>query len=117
VVWLRWLKIGKPATSHWQTISHNVVSSTPCLKGFELTTLVVIDTDCIGSYKSNYHTITATTAKSKVCMKLNWIQNNMQQICQFYSQLQYILQISKANSKSAPKYPKRRMLCGHCPVF
>ena len=29
---------------------------------FELTTLVVIDTDCIGSCKSNYHTITTTTA-------------------------------------------------------
>jgi hypothetical protein len=26
--------------------------------GFELTTLVVIGTDCIGSWKSNYHTIT-----------------------------------------------------------
>ena len=25
---------------------------------FELITLVVIDTDCIGAYKSNYHTIT-----------------------------------------------------------
>ena len=31
-------------------------------EGFELTTLVVIDTDCIGSYKSSYHTITTTTA-------------------------------------------------------
>jgi hypothetical protein len=29
--------------------------------GFELTTLVVIGTDCIGSCKSNYHTITTTT--------------------------------------------------------
>ena len=29
---------------------------------FELTTLVVIGTDCIGSYKSNYHTIMTTTA-------------------------------------------------------
>ena len=28
--------------------------------GFELTTLVVIATDCIGSYESNYHTITTT---------------------------------------------------------
>ena len=28
--------------------------------GFELTMLVVIGTDCIGSYKSNYHTITTT---------------------------------------------------------
>jgi len=26
--------------------------------GFELTILVVIGTDCIGSFKSNYHTIT-----------------------------------------------------------
>ena len=32
------------------------------LEGFELTTLVVISTDCIGSYKSNYRTITTTTA-------------------------------------------------------
>ena len=30
--------------------------------GFELTTLVVIGTKCIGSYKSNYHTITSTIA-------------------------------------------------------
>ena len=29
---------------------------------FKLATLVVIGTDCIGSYKSNYHTITTTTA-------------------------------------------------------
>ena len=29
--------------------------------GFELTMLVVIGTDCIGSYKSNYHAITTTT--------------------------------------------------------
>jgi len=47
-----------PAASHWQTLSHNVVSSTPRLSGFELTTLVVMGTDCIGSYKSNYYTIT-----------------------------------------------------------
>jgi hypothetical protein len=33
--------------------------------GFELTTLVVIGTDCIGSCKSNYHTI--TTALMKKC--------------------------------------------------
>jgi hypothetical protein len=31
------------------------------LAGFELTTLVVIGIDCIGSYKSNNHTNTATT--------------------------------------------------------
>jgi hypothetical protein len=30
--------------------------------GFHITTLVVIGTDCIGHYKSNYHTITTTTS-------------------------------------------------------
>jgi hypothetical protein len=30
--------------------------------GFELITLVVKDTGCISSHKSNYHTITTTTA-------------------------------------------------------
>jgi len=38
------------ATSHWQTLSHNVVSSTPC---HEITTSVMIGTDCTGSCKSN----------------------------------------------------------------
>ena len=47
-----------PASNHWQTLSHNVVSSTPRLSGFELTSLVVMGTDCICSYKSNYYTIT-----------------------------------------------------------
>jgi len=32
------------------------------MSGFELTTLVVIGTDCTGSCTSNYHTITTTTA-------------------------------------------------------
>jgi len=34
--------------------------------GFELTTLVVISTDCIDSHKYNYHTITATTTPVKI---------------------------------------------------
>jgi hypothetical protein len=49
------LEYHQPAASHWQTLSHNVVSSAPHHeRGLELTTLVVIDTDCIGSCKSNY---------------------------------------------------------------
>ena len=32
--------------------------------GFELTTLVLIGTDCIGSCKSNYHMIATTTAQT-----------------------------------------------------
>ena len=38
-----------------ETLSHNVVSSTP---------LVAIGTDCICSYKSNYHMITTMMAPS-----------------------------------------------------
>jgi hypothetical protein len=41
----------------------------PAWVGFELTTLVVIGTDCIGSYKYNYHmimTITAILSKTEV---------------------------------------------------
>jgi hypothetical protein len=54
-----------PVTSCWQTLS--------CLyrvhltwAGFKLTTLVVIGTDCIGSCKSNYHTIATTAALKNV---------------------------------------------------
>ena len=36
------------------------------LAGFKLTTLVVIGTYCKGSYKSNYHMITATDFNAKV---------------------------------------------------
>jgi hypothetical protein len=38
-------------------ITYNVVSSTPHLSGFKLTTLVAISTDCIDIYKSNNHMI------------------------------------------------------------
>jgi hypothetical protein len=41
----------RPATSDWQTLSHNVVSSTSPWAWFKLTRLVVIGTDCIGSCK------------------------------------------------------------------
>jgi len=49
------------ATSHWQTLSHNVVPSTPHMSGIGTRCeLVVIGTDCIGSCKSNYHAFTTT---------------------------------------------------------
>ena len=51
----------RPAESYWQTLSHEVVSSTP-LNEWDLNCfLVVIGTHCKGSYKSNYHTITTMT--------------------------------------------------------
>jgi len=45
----------RPVASHWQSLSHDVVSSTPRQER----TLVVIGTDYTGNYKSNYHTITS----------------------------------------------------------
>ena len=48
----------RPAASHWQTLSHNVLSSTP---RHELATIVVIGTDCTCSCKCNYHTTTTRT--------------------------------------------------------
>ena len=37
-----------PVASHWQTLPHNLLYTSPWSR-FELTTLVVIGTDCIGS--------------------------------------------------------------------
>jgi hypothetical protein len=58
---ISWRSVLLVEENHWQTLSHISVSSTPAWDGFELTTLVVIGTDWIGSYKSNYNTITITT--------------------------------------------------------
>jgi hypothetical protein len=41
---------------------YHIMLYTSAWSRFQLTTSVVIDTDCISSCKSNYHTITATTA-------------------------------------------------------
>ena len=54
----------RPAASHWQTLSHKVVEYTSPWARFELTTSVAIGTDCICRCKSNYYTITTTTAPS-----------------------------------------------------
>ena len=52
-----------PATSHWQTLSHNDMLYGVHLAWTEFELTSVISTDCIGSYKSNYHA--TTTAKEK----------------------------------------------------
>jgi hypothetical protein len=52
----------------------------------ELTTLVVIDTDCIGSYKSNYHAITTTSMNVRTGVLLRLIQfRDIKQIDKIYS--------------------------------
>jgi hypothetical protein len=63
---------GVPGENHRPTASHRQTLE------FELTTLVVIDTDCIGSYKSNYHMITATMApEMDGRAKVNWNVQSM----------------------------------------
>ena len=44
--------------------------------GFELTTLVAICTDCIGSCKSNYHTITTTTVSTMIRFSFTLMKGN-----------------------------------------
>jgi hypothetical protein len=51
-----------PVSSYWQTLSPNVVSSTPRHeRGSNSQLLVVIGIDCICSCKTIYHPITTTT--------------------------------------------------------
>jgi hypothetical protein len=62
----------RPVASHWQTLSHNGIH----LALIEIQThkhqWVVIGTDCIGSYKSNYHTITAATFPLHLPLSLHY---------------------------------------------
>ena len=50
----------------------------------KLTTLVVIGTDCIGSYKSNYHTITTTTSPNRIDKKFHVLVLNLMRNLQCY---------------------------------
>jgi hypothetical protein len=56
--------------SHVTDKLYHIMLYTSPWSRFELTTLVVIGTDCIGSCKSNYHAITATTLKQEF---ITWI--------------------------------------------
>ena len=55
----------RPVASHWQTWSHNVVSSTPCLSGIRTHNFSSDRHWVIVSCKSNYQTITTTTAQKR----------------------------------------------------
>ena len=51
-----------PVASYWQTLSHNVVLNTPRHDQDTNSQRVVIGTDCIGTCKSYYYTITTMMA-------------------------------------------------------
>ena len=69
-----------PVASHWQTLSHNVVMSTPWAR-LESTALVVIGTDSTGSWISNYHTIMTMTPPPIICMQI-WSAIYLLYLCQ-----------------------------------
>jgi len=53
---------GIPGENHRPVASHIMLYRVYfAMNGFKLSTLVVIGTDCTGSFKFNYHTITTTT--------------------------------------------------------
>jgi hypothetical protein len=63
-----------PVVSYWQ-IYHIMLYQVHLVRArFEVTMLVMIGTDCIGSYKSNYHMITATTAPCLVKWQFKLVQ-------------------------------------------
>ena len=64
----KWSTRRKPptcCTSLTNLITWCCIVYTSPLSGFELRTSVAIGTNCLGSYKSNYHTITTMTALAK----------------------------------------------------
>jgi hypothetical protein len=91
----------QPDASHWQTVSHNVVSgNTLQWAGFTRRALVMICTDCIGSGKSNCHATTTATAQQsdlnvrpccnlsatslaifRKCIITYWFDQNMKNSC------------------------------------
>ena len=61
--------------SHWQTWSHTFVMLYlvhHAWAEFKLTILVMISTDCTGTCKSNYHTITTTTPPLNLWIYSGW---------------------------------------------
>ena len=67
VVSLLMEETGVPGENHWPVTSDKCcIGYTSPWAGFELKPLVVIGTDCTGSCKSNYHTITTPTASSLI---------------------------------------------------
>jgi hypothetical protein len=63
--------------SHCQTLTHNVVSSTPRLSRIRVYNFSVIGADCKGSCKPNYHTITTTTTSVYVVLENQVLDNNL----------------------------------------
>ena len=89
-----------PVASHWQTLSHNVVSSTLRHERGS-NSLVVIGTDCFGSCTSNYHTSMTTTAIVLFMLDIN---SNMQIKRKVYLFLKAILWLAWKSKSRQIRY-------------
>ena len=74
---------GVPGENHLSQVTaklYHIMLYTSTWSIFDLTTSVVIGTDCIGSCKSNYHTITTTMPPSELNIRIKsfniFVQNN-----------------------------------------
>jgi hypothetical protein len=85
----------RPVASHWQIYHIILYRVHLAWGGFEPTKLKVIGTDCIGSYKSSYHTITTTTDPLKwhvfenAINKLRIVQNYISRVLLNIHKLMY----------------------------
>jgi hypothetical protein len=66
--------------------------------GFEVTTLVVIGTDCIGSYESNYHKIT-TTPVLKIDIPNGAILNKLKKYFRWCTRIWMYTNVNRYNIK------------------
>jgi hypothetical protein len=104
----------RPVASHSQTLSHNVVSSTPRHKqGSNSQLKVVIGTDCTGSCKSNYHTITVTTVPHVYMTSTDVLPAAIFFSIQILSKKTHIFQIKNVCSSLFDPYLRRCFNCPH----
>ena len=93
----------RPATNQWQTLSHNVISSTPRLGGIRTHNVSGdLDTDWIGNCRSNYHTITTTTAPWLTIIEEHFCKVHMNE--DFLEKKSYTSLYHKNNSSLIPYY-------------
>jgi hypothetical protein len=93
-----------PVTSHWQTVSQNVVSSAHRNDWNSYIVLVLIGTDWMGSCKSNHHMIKNTTAP-------RYIRYSTHTTCIYNIRIIFLINLTVTHDTSVVLYT---LLTGWC---